>query len=112
MANDLRCHLRGGIKGDGPRLFVFFAVPSSLKLVRQQLTQLPALAVFTAYERLGIGSIGGTHRLGIPMEFLAGAVGDVAEVVGLCQQTGVLEVAQGRCAAFAGIDPVLVVAVC
>lgn len=88
------------------------AMPFTSKMVRQQLTQFPVLAVSASNEGLGIGSIGGPHRLGIPMEFLGGAEGDVAELVGLGQQAGVLEVAQGRCAAFAGIDPVLVMAVC
>ena len=76
----------------------------------ERLTEFPTLAVISLNELLGIGSIGGAHLFCIPLDFLARAIRDVAEVVGLSEQTGIFKVAQCRSAAFACGDPVLVMA--
>ena len=72
--------------------------------------QCPSLAILAADERVGLGGVGGGELDGVPLELLAGAVGDVAQVVGLGQPAGVLEVAGRRRAGLAGVDPLGVVA--
>ena len=76
----------------------------------EQLTEFPTLAVIAPNERLGIGGICHTHLFCVPVDFLAGAIRDVAEVVGLSQQSGILKVAHCRSAVFARVDPVLMMA--
>ena len=76
----------------------------------ERLTEIPTLAVIASNESLSIGSVGGTHLFCIPLDFLPGAIRDVAEMVGLGQQAGVFKVAQCRSAAFARDNPVLVMA--
>src|SRR5690606_18150798 len=70
----------------------------------------PAVAVVAAEEGLGLGGVGGAHGVGVPLDLAADAVGDVAQVVGLGQPAGVLEVRARRLAGLAGVDPLGVVA--
>src|SRR5262249_25535412 len=67
--------------------------------------QLPALAVVAAEELLRLGGVANPHRPGVPLQTLAGAVGDVAEVVRLGQQTTVAEMTRRRRAGLAGPQP-------
>ena len=73
----------------------------------RRLAEFPTLAVLAFDVPLGIGSVGSSHLFYIPLDLLARAIRDIAEVVGFGQQTGVFEVAQCRIAPFAGDDPVL-----
>src|SRR5579883_2136738 len=75
-----------------------------------RLCERPALAVFAMEERLGLGGIGGIELGGVPLQRLAGAVGDIAQVVGLGEPARVVEVAGCRRAGLAGVDPLGVVA--
>src|SRR4051794_28004471 len=67
--------------------------------------QRPSLAVLAADERIGLGGVPGGEPDGVPFELLAGAVGDVAEVVRLGEPARVFEVAQRGRAGLAGVDP-------
>src|SRR5688500_18114523 len=71
------------------------------------LGQRPPLAVLAAEVLLGLGRVGELHVLRVPLQPLAGAERDVAEVVGLGQRAGVAEVAVGRLAGLARLDPLL-----
>lgn len=50
------------------------------------------------------------HVLGVPLDFFASAVGDVAEVVGFGQKTGVFEIGAAGLAIFTAGDPFFVMA--
>src|SRR5690348_5779206 len=71
---------------------------------------LPTPAIFSAEEVFGLGSVADTQRLGIPFETFAGAVGDVAEVVGLGQQATVAEMARRRRTRLTSVQPFRMVA--
>src|SRR4051812_42291692 len=58
------------------------------------LRQHPPLAVLAADERVRLRGVAGLHAFGVPLQLLARAVGHVAEVVGLGQPAGVLEVGE------------------
>jgi hypothetical protein len=45
-----------------------------------------------ANEQIGLGAIGGFHVDGVPLQFFPHAVGNVPEVVRLCQQRGIFEI--------------------
>src|SRR5437879_6044807 len=66
--------------------------------------QRPALAVLAADVGLGLGGIRVAEPLRVPLQLLAGAVGDIAQVVGLGQPARVVEVAERRCARLAGVE--------
>jgi hypothetical protein len=53
--------------------------------------QFPTLAVCAVNEPSRFGSVGGFQQLWIPLELLADAVGDVAQVVGFGQPAGILD---------------------
>src|SRR5580765_7172958 len=69
------------------------------------LHQLPVLAIFAADERVRRARVGHAEFGRIPLQLLAGAIGYVAEVVRLRQPAGVLEVASGRLASLASVNP-------
>ena len=58
--------------------------------------QVPALAVFAADERRGLGTVGNGALLAVELDRLAGADGDVTEQEGGRQQAGVVEVGDGQ----------------
>src|SRR5262249_18633839 len=72
--------------------------------------QFPALAIVAAEQFLGLGRVANAHGFGVPFETLAGAVGDVAQVVRLGQQSTVAEVTRRRRAGLASAQPFRVVA--
>src|SRR5262245_9068947 len=72
--------------------------------------QFPALAVLAAEELLRLRHVADAHRLRVPFETLGGAVGDVAQVVRLGQQSAVAEVTRRRRAGLAGTQPLGVMA--
>src|SRR5262245_52729943 len=67
--------------------------------------QRPPLAILASEEFLRVRGVRDLHVLRIPLDALAGAVGDIAEVVGLGEQAAVGEVARRRGAGLAGVDP-------
>ena len=75
-------------------------------------SDLPPLPILPPDELIRGGAAEGFEVRRVPGEFLAGAVGDVAELDGLGQGAGVVEVAGGGggVAGFAGVDPFEVVA--
>jgi len=73
-----------------------------------QLSQLPAFAIAAGNETVCLGSVCGLHFRYVPNELFPTPVGDIAEVVCFGQPAGVFEIGAGRCAAFAGFDPFLV----
>ncbi len=79
------------------------------KPVPRSRVQLPPLAVRPADERVGLGGVGRLHLRRVPLELLADAVGDVAQVVRLGQPAGVFEVGRRLPAGLAGLDPLGVV---
>src|SRR5262249_6068586 len=74
------------------------------------LSKLPALAVVTAEVLLRLGRVANPHRPGVPLQALAGTIGDVAKMVRLGQQPAVAEVARRRSAGLAGSQPLRVMA--
>src|SRR6188472_3875312 len=76
-----------------------------LRVWLRQFLQVPPLSIFPFDEFVRLGSIRALEQGGVPLNLLADAIGDVAEVVRLRQPAGVLEVAGGRLAGFAGVDP-------
>ena len=72
--------------------------------------EVPAFAV-GAFDKLGgLGGVGAAEGGGVPGDFFADAVGDIAEVIGFGEASTVFEVAGGRGAGFAGEEPFGVVA--
>src|SRR5436190_6178242 len=69
------------------------------------LHQLPALAILAPDERVRRARVGRAEFGRIPLQLLAGAIGYVAEVVRLGQPAGILEVARGRLASLARVNP-------
>src|SRR5439155_673503 len=78
-------------------------VKPPLPLIR--LRQLPALAILAADERLRRARVCRAELGRIPLDLLTGPIRDVAQVVCLRQPAGILEVASGRLAGFAGVNP-------
>src|SRR5204862_4313029 len=58
----------------------------------------------------GFGRIGATECVGVPLELLTQAEGDVSEVVSLREPAGIREVRRCRLAGLAGADPLRVMA--
>ena len=54
---------------------------------------------------IGLRGVGTLHFDGVPFETFADSIGDVAEMIGFGQPAGVLEVAGGRSAGLARLDP-------
>jgi hypothetical protein len=73
-------------------------------------SQTPACSWGAFEEAVGVGVVGGGHFGVIPDQLGAGAVGDVAEVVGFGEGTGVAEGAAGAGAVADGIQPFLMMA--
>src|SRR5690348_5757572 len=67
--------------------------------------QRPSLAVLPPEEALRLRGVADAQGLRVPLDPLAGAVGDVAEVVGLGEPAAVAEVARRRRAGLAGAQP-------
>src|SRR6185436_8685700 len=90
---------------DTPRYFavaLFACCP--LKPGLQRLER-PAFAVRAANKFVGFGSVFRAKFFRVPLQSLADAIGDVAEMIGFGQPAGVLEVGAGGRAAFASGDP-------
>src|SRR5207302_1816616 len=71
----------------------------------KKILEFPTFAVFAAEEAVGFGRVAGAHVFRVPFQLLAGAVGDVAEVVRLREPAGVFKVGRGRRAGLASLDP-------
>ena len=74
------------------------------------LDDFPALAAGFLDELVGFRGVGGFHVGAVPDEGLAGAEGDVSEEDDFGEFGGVFEVSAGGSAAFAGDEPIGVVA--
>src|SRR6185295_17959623 len=73
--------------------------------------ETPALAVLLAEVTVGLGTALRLHRRGVPVELLAGLVGDVPQQHRLRQRPGVIEIAERTLArALDRGHPLLVVA--
>src|SRR5688572_7731870 len=71
--------------------------------------QTPPLPILPPDDRICLRTALGDEVLGVPLNLLAQAIRDVAQVVGLGQPAGVLEVRAGRLARLAGVNPLGVV---
>jgi hypothetical protein len=69
------------------------------------LTQLPSCTVFTMDKLFRIGTVGGFHRLCVPDEFLASAVGDIAKMVRFGQPARILKITGRWITRFASVNP-------
>src|ERR1700677_2676305 len=69
-------------------------------------SNFPAMAVGTFDERLRFGNSDGAEMLGIPLDFLAEAEGEVAQQHPFCERPGDFKIRARRRAAFAGANPI------
>ena len=52
-----------------------------------------------------IGAVCGFHHLGVPNQFLTGAVGDIAQMIRFSQPTRILKIASRWIASFTSVNP-------
>jgi hypothetical protein len=69
------------------------------------LNELPTFPVFPVDEALSVFRVRDAHFLAVPLNLFAGAISDVAEVVGFGEQAGVFEIGAARLAVFGALDP-------
>ncbi len=52
-----------------------------------------------------IGTVCGFHRLGVPDQFLASAIGDIAQMIRFGQPAGILKITGRWIACFTSVNP-------
>src|SRR5438105_482559 len=72
--------------------------------------QYPAFSIATSNEALSFRRIGHFHCLRIPVNLFAGAISDVAKVIGFSEPAGIFEIGTGGLAGFAALQPFFVMA--
>src|SRR4026209_2852803 len=82
----------------------------SMELGTSATSQLPPFPILMLDVLVSFGSVFGTEPFGVPIQFLADAIGDITEKSSFRERTGVIEIARGRPTGFARLDPFQVMA--